>query len=193
MSKLFSCWTIGMILFSCGNPGSPLTDLNGHVYSTKVFGETEWMLENLRVTVDTANQPIQFFYPDSLEDNQQEYGLLYDFETACRVCPKGWKLPSVEDWEALLDEVGEQSAIKMKDSVYWEGEINANDSHFSVRPAGYGNSGEFDNAYGQKSILWTSNHEEEDYWTYVFEVGVDTVRKAPQHPIYGFSVRCIRK
>ena len=193
MIKLFPYWVIGVFLLSCGRPNSSLTDLDGHTYPTKVFGDTEWMLENLRVSVDSTNQPVNFFHPDSLEANEKEYGLLYDFETACKVCPIGWELPSLQDWGALLREIGDSSAIKMKDPAYWEGEVNSNDSQFAIRPAGYGNSGEFDNLFGQRSIFWTSNHEGEDYWTFVLEAGVDTVRKAPQHPIYAFSVRCIRR
>ncbi|MEM8897815.1 MAG: fibrobacter succinogenes major paralogous domain-containing protein [Bacteroidota bacterium] len=193
MNKQLMFWTMGIFLVSCHTSNKPLIDLDGNTYPAAVFGQTEWMLENLQVTQDTSRQSIQFFYPDSLPENQQHYGLLYDFETACKICPKGWELPYVEDWEALLRKVGDSSAVKMKDVGYWKGESNTNDAKFSARPAGYGNSGEFDNVFGQRSIFWSSDYEGEDYWTYVFAIGADTARKAPQHPVYGFSVRCIKK
>ncbi len=33
----------------------------------------------------------------------KDYGKLYTWEQALRACPKGWKLPTWEDWEKLND------------------------------------------------------------------------------------------
>jgi len=120
------------------------------------------------------------------------YGLLYDYETACKVCPAGWKLPSNQDWEALR-KLLKGDAATMKDTQFWKDETNTNASSFGARPAGYGNT-EHPNKFNLKTLFWSSTKETEHFiWTYIFELGSDSIRKASQHPTYAFSVRCIKE
>jgi uncharacterized protein (TIGR02145 family) len=44
-------------------------------------------------------------YEDSIS-YCKKYGRLYDWKTAPTVCPKGWKLPSREDWNRLVATAG---------------------------------------------------------------------------------------
>jgi uncharacterized protein (TIGR02145 family) len=66
------------------------------------FGEQACMKENLtyRPPPDTS-----WCYNDS-DFYCDEYGRLYDWETAKTVCPAGWHLPSREEWDSLCHTVG---------------------------------------------------------------------------------------
>lgn len=169
-----------------------MNDFDGNQYKTQKYGNTIWMTENLRTTRDKHGNELMYYFPNEDPTKSKGFGLLYDFETACRVCPDGWKLPSNEDWEALFDLENQNIASIYKDSQYWT-EGKSNQSEFSVRPAGYGNNGEHDNNFNSKAILWSSSKEDDHFvWTYVLELGKDSIRKASQHPEYAFSVRCIK-
>ena len=187
------CYLLPLLLslLAC-QPRPALTDVDGNQYTIQKYGEALWMTENLSVTQDPSGNPVLYFLPNSDSSNVKTYGLLYDYETACKVCPKGWKLPSNQDWEALQTLV-DGDAATMKDSEFWKNETNSNASSFSARPAGYGNT-EHPNKFGLNTIFWSSTKENEHFiWTYILELGSDSIRKASQHPPYAFSVRCIKE
>lgn len=183
-----------LLLLGACQPNSPrLIDIDGNTYPTKELGGLLWMTENLRVTKDAAGKAITYFHPNDDPTQTKAYGLLYDYPTACQVCPEGWRLPTNEDWENLLVLGEDDIAPLWKDVDYWPAEEGTNSTGFSVRPTGYGNSGEFDNGFGEKTLFMSKTKDNEhDIWTYIFEKGKSSIRKAPQHPTYGFSVRCVK-
>lgn len=106
-------------------PGGGVTDLDGNVYPTVVFGTgDEWMAANLRVTSYSNGDPIPyvpasvdwattttgiFTYPDSVQANDAVYGKLYNGYAVTDprgVCPAGWHLPSVDEWTVLGEYLG---------------------------------------------------------------------------------------
>lgn len=181
------------VVTGCQPDVQTIQDSSGNIYATQTFGDTQWMLENLRTQKDAQGSPILFYYPNDDSSLTDQFGLLYDYETACQLCPEGWELPTHSDWEALFQFAHQNQAGPYKDSQAWEGENNSNATGFSVRPTGYGNSGEFDNFFGSRTLFWSKTDHAEHIWTYIFEAGADTIRKAEQHPTYGFSVRCIHR
>ena len=36
-----------------------------------------------------------------MREEYETYGCLYDWETACDICPDGWHLPSDDEWKEL--------------------------------------------------------------------------------------------
>ena len=182
-----------LLLGACQPKSSIVIDVDGNSYPTKELGGLLWMTENLRVTKDAEGKAITYFHPNEDPTQTTTYGLLYDYPTACQVCPKGWRLPTNEDWEKLLILGEDNIAPLWKDANYWPGDKSENSTGFSVRPTGYGNSGEFDNGFGEKTLFMSKTKDNEhDIWTYIFEQGKSSIRKAPQHPTYGFSVRCVK-
>ncbi|MEP2772463.1 MAG: FISUMP domain-containing protein [Fulvivirga sp.] len=184
-----------LVILTCCNPvqESVLVDADGQKYLVKKYGETFWMTENLKTKQDTAGNPIKYYFPNGDSTNIATFGLLYDFETACNICPNGWELPTNEDWKRLLKSSGGNVAGIYKESQYWEGENNSNSSNFSARPAGFGNNGEYENQFKSKTLFWSNSKEDEHFiWTYIFELGKDSIRVASQHPTYAFSVRCVK-
>ena len=195
MKNLKFLMAINLVWLMCCQETEPdkLIDIKGNEYTLKVYGETVWMIENLKTTVDESGKPIQYYVPNDDSALVDTYGLLYDFETACKVCPKGWRLPNNEEWEKLLGDNGGYVASDYKDDQCWEGDINTNNSLFSVRPAGSGNNGEFPNHFGDRTLFWSRTMEDDHFvWTYIFERGKDSLRTASQHPTYAFSVRCVK-
>lgn len=92
-------------------------------YKSIIIGKQEWMLENLDVThfqngdiileartneewqdaID-QKQPAWCYYEGNSQYNEQ-YGKLYNGFTILDgrdIAPKGWKVPSSEDWEILI-------------------------------------------------------------------------------------------
>lgn len=178
---------------ACMEKENSVSDIDGNRYLIKDYHGTLWMAENLKTRKDADGQPIPYFFPNDDSTKMQEYGLLYDYVTACKVCPEGWELPTNEDWNNLFFVDGDSSALEFKSAQLWDEPLNTNISQFSVKPAGYGNNGEFDNFFRSKTYFWSKTEHAEHIWTYIFEKGKNKIRKAEQHPTYAYSVRCIKR
>ncbi len=184
---------LAIALMCCERKEFELKDIDGNRYRTGTYDGTLWMLENLKVTRDKDGKEIHYYYPNNDEELKNEYGLLYDFEVACKVCPSGWRLPSNEDWTRLEKSLAEGGLSKSyKEIGFWDGEDEGNSSGFSVRPSGYGNNGEHPNNFDENSYIWSASGTTEFRWAVIFEKENREVRKAEQHPIYAFAVRCIK-
>jgi hypothetical protein len=73
-----------------------LTDSrDGHKYAVVEIGGTKWMAENLDFAAKGS-----FCYDDDAF-NCERYGRLYTWDAAQNVCPEGWRLASMSDWNAL--------------------------------------------------------------------------------------------
>ena len=96
------------VLFSCfssiaQNFGSLYDDRDGKTYKTVTIGNQIWMAENLAFRLGSGN----FFIYNNDVNNVSKYGYLYDWATACKVCPTGWKLPSNEEFLEMTNLLGQ--------------------------------------------------------------------------------------
>jgi uncharacterized protein (TIGR02145 family) len=79
-----------------------LTDArDGQTYKTIGIGNQVWMAENLNDATSSGS----WCYNNNSKYCEQ-YGRLYNWETAKSVCPAGWHLPSDKDWMILEKETG---------------------------------------------------------------------------------------
>lgn len=146
---------------------------DGKVYKTVQIGSQVWMAENLAYKPKTGN----FWAYDNNEINVKRYGYLYDWKTACEVCPEGWRLPSEKDWNALI------KTIKL-DQIKKE---------FSALPSGYFDiSGNF--FYLEHSgFWWSATHDGKIKGkAFCLERYVENSRIGDHNMFNGFSVRCIK-
>lgn len=143
--------------------GAGVSDVDGNNYKTVVINNQEWMAENLRTTkfcdgnpitqatqvsdISGAEGPIWTYYNFDASKNIP-HGKLYNGYAALDAsnpCPCGWRVPSVEDWEVLVEFLGgfDHAGDKLKfvDQQYnWgsEGkEHEYNFSLFSAYPSGH--------------------------------------------------------
>jgi uncharacterized protein (TIGR02145 family) len=147
----------------------------GQTYKTVKIGEQTWMAENLNYEAEGSK------CYDNNPANCAKYGRLYNWETAMKVCPKGWHLPSNEDWDKLLrfidGNIGAESPYQsptagkhLKATSGWDNDIEDNSSNgtdaygFSALPGGkYGHNvfyGVIFYDIGFKGYWWSANEED---------------------------------
>jgi len=114
------------------------------------IGQQVWMAENLHVFNFRNGDPIPIAKTDdewkkAIENEQpaccyyendgqngQKYGLLYNWyvvNDSRGLAPKGWKVPSDDDWTILTDYLGDLAGTKMKSTNGWkeyDGQIECN-------------------------------------------------------------------
>ncbi len=162
---------------------------DNHVYKTVVIDGQTWMAENMAyqggdVTclADTEN------YPDFIE----QYGCLYSWEDAVKVCPTGWRLPTEADFTALIAYVGgtEHGADLISVAAPY---ITGNDTYgFGALPAGYYESPKFW-FVNWLTRFWTSTERDSDNTrAYYMSMGGSKADIAYAEKSTGFSVRCIK-
>jgi uncharacterized protein (TIGR02145 family) len=156
-------------------------------YRTVRIGSQTWMAENLNF--QTGNS---WCYDNSVS-NCAKYGRLYDWNTAMTACPAGWRLPTREDWDNLVQAAADDVAgTRLKaSSPDWDG---TDDYGFSALPGGshtlngvfrsVGNSGYWWSAAetGSGGLVWLRDMYSDNAGLYE-----NSFNKG-----YGISVRCVQ-
>lgn len=128
-------------------------DRDGKTYRTVKIGGQEWFAENLQFIGENPHHNL----------NCTVYGQLYSWNGTKDACPKGWHLPTIEEWDELVDFLGGKDIAggKLKESgnAHWQSpnEGANNSSGFTALPAGgYDfNSGGFSRE--ASAIFWSSS------------------------------------
>lgn len=192
--------------------GSMTDPRDGIVYKTTTIGGQVWMAENLNYfDVEGAASSVKndWCYWDKPE-NCESAGRLYTWKVAQRICPEGWRLPTNEDWRALLTAVGADSvneilwtgSSKLKSISGWENDGSGTDDFgFTALPAGkrfFTKVQDGFSFHGCSALMWSSTQAEDGAAdTLAFQMSLDcsndnivinTVKK-----IDGLSVRCVKE
>jgi len=109
------------------------------------------------------------------------------------ICPKGWHLPSYDEWGALSTAVEGSSTAgtKLKSVTGWSDSGNGTDTFgFSALPAGYRRTNGDYVSEGDKANFWSSTEFESDgaYYMSLSYYGGKYGGKV----YLGFSVRCLK-
>jgi len=134
--------------------------------------------------------------------NCYTYGRLYDLNTAMKICPVGWRLPTNRDWDILVTTAGgsEMAGKKLKSTIGWI--KNGNDTggngtdeygflalpggFYSHRAGGYG-------SVGRWGYWWTATKDELGWGVYrAMSFIFDDVYEGRDYS-GGLSVRCVKE
>ncbi len=181
-------------------------DIDLNYYKVVTIGTQTWMAENLNfVTADGS------WCYDGKDSNCNTYGRLYNWETAKKVCPDDWHLPTDEEWKELERHLGmsvkesEKKAYqgtgkggKLKETglTHWmaPNEGSTNESGFSALPGGCrAYLGGYYNV-GNYAHFWSSTENSSNYaWNRLLSYSKSEVNRSNYfNKEIGFSVRCVR-
>lgn len=192
-----------------GKNGSLTGDGYNPEASSIAIGSQTWTPANV-----SSGEGLGFRNADVMAD---VFGKFYSFDQAQKACEAlgaDWKLPSLEDWDALEEYIRSQemgkstvAPLMLKNAKFngtemWEywpavGDIT-NQTGFSAIPAGYANisAGSFSGVY-EYAAFWTSTSVDDDdtmaYYKYMICDEPDMFTGKADKASFGASARCIRK
>ncbi len=163
--------------------GTLVDERDGQTYRTTKIGDQIWMAENLNFPVEGS-----YCYDNNLV-NCVTYGRLYTWYAAQDVCPSGWHLPSKEEFETLLENVGESNSERFANLAARSWYFGTDPYGFSALPAGYyiDYNARFGNL-GKYAHFWSSTKGSLDDAGLLCVNGCD----ANVDESNGYSVRCLQ-
>jgi uncharacterized protein (TIGR02145 family) len=119
-----------IITTGCKKDNEPeiVKDRDGNVYHTVTIGKQVWMVENLKTTkyndgtdipqLSSDSEPGMCWYNQD-PANKDKYGGLYNFYVvrSGKLCPEGWHVPSVDDWDTLFTYLAGRDTIDLGDTL----------------------------------------------------------------------------
>jgi|ERR1035437_2181324 uncharacterized protein (TIGR02145 family) len=140
-----------------------VSDIDENNYYTVTIGTQEWMAENLKTTkysngdligtttpatldISSESTPKYQWAYDGNESNVDIYGRLYTWYAATdsrKVCPTGWHVPTLGEWEILLKPgniIDIKGAELMETGTnHWNRSdiVGTNETGFTALPGGY--------------------------------------------------------
>jgi uncharacterized protein (TIGR02145 family) len=180
---------------------------DGHVYRTTRIGGLVWFAENLAYMPHVrpgAEQGGIWVYgyegTDPAEARRtaeyQSCGNLYDWTTAVRSCPEGWRLPSDEEWKLAEIALGmtpaEANSLSSRGSNQGTRMKFGGDSGFHAVLAGWRSSDGKFRFRGDHANFWTATSVGDQAYERLFNTRRPTVGRDLGDKTAGFSVRCVR-
>jgi uncharacterized protein (TIGR02145 family) len=173
--------------------GSVTDFRDGKTYKTIVIGTQTWLAENLAYKAETG-----CWAYDNDPNNVATYGYLYNWETAKKVCPSGWHLPSKDEWTTLINYLGGESVAggKLKEEdTHWAGFASTNESGFTAHLGGDQSSIER-SFYGINRLgYWWSATEKSEFRAYncsLYDDSNKIISEVANSKVSAFSVRCVK-
>ena len=199
-----------------------VTDIDGNVYSTIMIDSQEWMAENLKVTHYSDGEGIPlitsfpegsnittgaYCYYDNESENIEIYGNMYNWyvvEDEDGICPEGWSVPSLEEWQQLVEYLGggyeaggplkATGTIQGGDGLWWEPNVGAtNESDFTALPGGNWNHYWGYEDLDRAAFFWSSTEYSESnaIRVYLYYNDTDVLYPNDSNQDAG-SIRCVR-
>ncbi|HTH55256.1 MAG TPA: fibrobacter succinogenes major paralogous domain-containing protein [Cyclobacteriaceae bacterium] len=184
-----------------------------------IIGQQNWGTKNLAVTTFANGEKIDeaktndewinagkekraaWCYYENKSENGATYGILYNWFAVTDprgLAPKGWHVPTKNEWKQLISTVGTDGGTKLKNNGKWEAvggqdRNGTNDYGFAALPGGLrsGPDGKF-NALGSRGQFWTSTQNEYRDGFIVY-LGINApVSSGIANKSFGYSVRCMK-
>ena len=191
-------------------------DYEHNQYKTVDIGSQTWMAQNLKSFIYSNGDSIKEVYRYNKSDSLKNiYGLYYTWQAATNnsniemtqgACPVGWHLPSNNEWQQLLTELGGETTAgaKLMSMLSWDIPNGWADdgSGFSALGAGIHHPvsefPDFSERMGMQTYFWSSTFYETSLnlstaWSIALYLGSSNVLRSPYFRTdMGFSVRCIK-
>lgn len=226
---IFTCFLAVLCTISFAQKSCPdtVSDQDGYVYHTISIGNQCWLKENIRAKYDVNGilipkgdveamvlehnpKAVGRCYPDGDQANHDDYGYLYTWEAARKVCPKGWHLPTHVEWSELQyylmsNEFCGNSRLNVAKSIAakegWDESLvpysvgnrisHNNSTDFSAMPAGEYVEGYQD--FGRNAYFWCADEfQDEDAYAFVISCACTDPHMLSFHRSSFRSVRCMR-
>lgn len=183
-------------------PGEPVY-YKGKIYPTIVIGSQCWMTQNLNVgaftqgsTETTDNEIVEKYCYSNSQANCDIYGGLYtwdemmDYQTAQGtqgICPIGWHIPTMTDWNAL---VNQYPFLSSSDSL-----VSTGTSGFDALLGGYSNGGNGFFQLGVIGVYYSSYSDASKYRREFYGPDPLSPKRVKRTSCPGddaYSIRCMR-
>lgn len=195
-----------------------VTDIDGNVYKTIVIGNQTWMAENLRTThyqngdaipnvtdnttwKDLTTGAYCNYNNTTNLDTIATYGHLYNWYAVAdsrNLAPKGWHVPTISDWDRLIDYLGGDTiaGYKMKEvgDLHW-GSPNESDnsSGFTALPGGWRYLSKNTNKMAFYSDYWAMPEYNTASAPFLFLFSWNSfMYRDINFKVNGYSVRCLK-
>ncbi len=185
-------------------------------YKTIGIGNQIWMDKNLNIgtmiqagSIASNNNLIEKYCYNNDTALCTIYGALYSWEELMNynfqegskgICPEGWHIPTVTDWQILINFLGgvELAGGKLKEpgTSHWKSPNIISDemSNFNALPSGFYNSQSTTHFQGidELTYLWSSSGNTAFSWSILLQ-HADTATVILSNPVLsGLPVRCIQ-
>ncbi|NHB68787.1 fibrobacter succinogenes major paralogous domain-containing protein [Perlabentimonas gracilis] len=201
---------------------------DGTHYNAVRIGYQVWMAENLKYlpsvnppTITSNTEPCYYVYGydgtsvniAKNRENYITYGVLYNWPAAMNgqessdanpsgvqgVCPKGWHLPSHDEWKQLTDYLGGGFAaggkLKETSTTHWNSPNTGatNETGFTALPGGCLSDAKVFDLIGLRGQWWSTSFKGWN-WVMTCFMGHDysNAWRDQFYKMEGFSVRCVR-
>ena len=186
-----------VLLVACSESFTDPRD--GKSYDIVEIGSRTWMAENLDFETEGG------VCPEGDARKCSEYGRLYTWTDAQKVCPEGWRLPDSTDFATLVASAGgaEVAGQSLKSTSGWFKKGNGSDAlGFNAFPAGYRGAvyegdggalagGSYD-GIGGYAYFWSATTTPDDLAYYLFLDFSSKAASMNAFPKGDFrSVRCV--
>ena len=124
-------------------------------------------------------------------DNGECYYNWYAVNDRRGLAPKGFHVPSDEEWQQLIDDCGgnETAGFHLKSKKKWDG---SNASGFSGLPAGGRGFNGYISSLDGSGFWWSSSPYGGKAFSRFLNSWVSNVDRSSDLPLYGYSVRLIK-
>ena len=185
-------------------------------YKSVIIDYQEWMIENLNVVhfcngdsipeaktnkewiiAGKEERPAWCYY-DNNPENAKIHGKLYNWYAVKDVrslAPKGWHVPSDENWFALTTNLGHKDVgDKLKATDVWiENDKSTNESCFTAYPSGYRYKDGGFGGFGYEGYWWSSTeNSKSSAWSRYMGYYHSEVYSKNDNKRIGCSVRCLK-
>nr|AGS54403.1 hypothetical protein [uncultured bacterium contig00104] len=168
---------------------------NNKAYKYVTINNQTWMAENLNYV--TSNSKCN----NNSSSNCITYGSLYNWTDALSACPKGWHLPSKEEWNNLIEFAGgsKSAGTKLKSASGWNNHEgisgNGTDDYYFNALAGGFTVNDVVGGVGYRGIWWTAteNNSTTAYYKGMHYDSTGLIEESSVRKATSFlSVRCLK-